>query len=127
MTSENMNTDQQAALAAANLGGLQKAQNAASWSDHMEDLMQGWGEKAAGLRWIHSKDAGTWKKFADKLSMWGIVLTTVASTAAVATANMDAPAGYLFYRWHRYDCDPYPVGQEVLQRRGEGCGPWGRR
>jgi hypothetical protein len=91
MTSENMNTDQQAALAAANLGGLQKAQNAASWSDHMEDLMQGWGEKAAGLRWIHSKDAGTWKKFADKLSMWGIVLTTVASTAAVATANMDSP------------------------------------
>ena len=92
MTSDNMNTDQKAALAAAKLGGLQKAQNAASWSDHMEDLMQGWGEKAAGLRWIHSKDAGKWKGFADKLSMWGILLTTVASTAAVATANMDAPS-----------------------------------
>ena len=89
---DSMNVDQQAALASANMGALKKAQNAASWSPHMEDLMKSWGEKAAGLRWIHSKDAGTWKAFADKLSMWGIVLTTVASTAAVATANMDAPA-----------------------------------
>ena len=86
-----MNTDQKAALAAANMGALQKEQNASSWSDHMEELMKAWGEKAAGLRWIHSKDAGVWKGFADKLSMWGIVLTTVASTAAVATANMDSP------------------------------------
>lgn len=89
---DTMNTDQKAALAAANMGALQKAQNASSWSDHMEELMKIWGEKAAGLRWLHSKDAGTWKAFADKLSMWGIMLTTVASTAAVATANMDAPA-----------------------------------
>jgi len=87
-----MNTDQQAALAAANMGALRKMQNASSWSDHMEELMKAWGEKAAGLRWIHSQDAGVWKGFADKLSMWGIMLTTVASTAAVATANMDAPS-----------------------------------
>jgi len=91
MATKDMNIDQKAALAAANMGALKKAQNASSWSDHMEDLMQGWGEKAAGLRWIHGKDAGTWKRFADKLSLWGIVLTTVASTAAVATANMDSP------------------------------------
>lgn len=90
-----MNTDQKAALAAANMGALRKQQNASSWSDHMEDLMKGWGEKAAGLRWIHSKDAGTWKGFADKLSLWGIVLTTISSTAAIATANMDsAPVTY---------------------------------
>ena len=92
VTTDAMNTDQKAALAAANMGALRKQQNASSWSDHMEDLMKGWGEKAAGLRWIHSKDAGTWKGFADKLSLWGIFLTTVASTAAVATANMDAPS-----------------------------------
>jgi len=86
-----MNTDQQAALAAANMGALRKMQNASSWSDHMEELMKAWGEKAAGLRWIHSKDAGHWKGFADKLTMWGILLTTVASTAAVATADLNSP------------------------------------
>ena len=83
--------DQKAALAAANMGALKKAQNASSWSEHMEELMKAWGEKSAGLRWIHSRDAGIWKGFADKLSLWGIILTTVASTAAVATANMDSP------------------------------------
>ena len=87
-----MNTDQQAALAAANMGALRKMQNADSWSDHMEELMKAWGEKAAGLRWIHSQDAGIWKGFADKLSMWGIVLTTIASTAAVATADVSSPS-----------------------------------
>ena len=90
--SSSPNLDQKAALAAANMGALQKAQNAASWSEHMEELMKAWGEKAAGLRWIHGRDSGQWKAFADKLSLWGIILTTVASTAAVATANMDAPA-----------------------------------
>ena len=90
--SSSPNLDQKAALAAANMGALQKAQNAASWSEHMEELMKAWGEKAAGLRWIHGRDSGQWKAFADKLSLWGIILTTIASTAAVATANMDAPA-----------------------------------
>jgi len=90
--SSSPNLDQKAALAAANMGALRKLQNASSWSPHMEELMKAWGEKAAGLRWIHSRNAGTWKGFADKLSMWGIVLTTVASTAAVATANMSSPA-----------------------------------
>ena len=89
---QEMNTDQQAALAAANMGALRKMQNADSWSDHMEELMKAWGEKAAGLRWIHSQDAGIWKGFADKLSMWGIVLTTIASTAAVATADVSSPS-----------------------------------
>ena len=89
--SSSPNLDQKAALAAANMGALKKAQNAASWSEHMEELMKAWGEKAAGLRWIHSQNAGTWKGFADKLSLWGIILTTVASTAAVATADMNSP------------------------------------
>ena len=90
MTNEH-SLDEKAALAAANMGNLKKQMNADSWSDHMEDLMKAWGEKAAGLRWIHSKDAGVWKGLADKMTLWGIILTTIASTAAVATANMDSP------------------------------------
>jgi len=96
-TGHTMSVDEQAALAAANMGALKKKMNADSWSDHMEDLMKAWGEKAAGLRWIHSKDAGTWKGFADRLSLWGIGLTTIASTAAVATANMEVPSPAITY------------------------------
>ena len=94
---EVMNDDQKAALAAANMDGLKKKINAAGWSDHMEDLLKAWGEKAAGLRWIHNNNAGSWKKFSDKLSLWGIGLTTIAGTAAVATANMDEPSPAVTY------------------------------
>ena len=99
MTEENktMSVDEQAALAAANMGALKKKMNADSWSDHMEDLMKAWGEKAAGLRWIHSRDSGVWKKFSDNLSLWAIGLTTIASTAAVATANMEEPSPAITY------------------------------
>jgi len=94
---KQMSVDEQAALAAANMGALKKQMNADSWGDHMEDLMKAWGEKAAGLRWIHSKDSGTWKGFSDRLSLWAIGLTTIASTAAVATANMDEPSPAITY------------------------------
>lgn len=94
---KNISVDERAALAAANMGALQKRMNADSWTDNMEDLMKVWGEKAAGLRWIHGNDAGTWKGFADKLSLWAIALTTIASTAAVATANMDEPSPAVTY------------------------------
>ena len=95
--SKDMSVDEKAALAAANMGALKKRLNADSWSDHMEDLMKAWGEKAAGLRWIHNQDAGSWKKFSDRLSLWGIGLTTIASTAAVATANMEEPIPAVTY------------------------------
>lgn len=99
MTEDNkaMSVDEQAALAAVNIGALKKKMNADSWSDHMEDLMKAWGEKAAGLRWIHSRDSGVWKKFSDNLSLWAIGLTTIASTAAVATANMEEPSPAVTY------------------------------
>ena len=92
----NMNVDQQAALAAANMDGLKKKLNAASWSNHMEDIMKAWGEKAAGLRWIHNKNAGSWKAFSDKLSLWAIFLTTVSSTASLATAGLEDSAGVMY-------------------------------
>jgi len=88
MTEVVMSTDEKTAPAAA---------NADSWTEHMEDLMKAWGEKAAGLRWIHGRDSDTWKKFSDRLSLWAIALTTLASTAAVATANMDEPSPAITY------------------------------
>ncbi len=85
----NYSTEQKEALAAANLGGLKKKLNAASWSDHMEDLMKSWGEKAAGLRWMHGQAAGAWKKTSDRLTITSIVLTTLSSAAAFGGAGME--------------------------------------
>jgi len=87
-----LSVEQQEAMKSAELGGLKKKLNAASWSDHMEDLMKSWGEKAAGLRWMHNKAAGSWKAVSNKLTLTGIVLTTVSSAAAFGSASIESPA-----------------------------------
>ena len=87
-----LNTDQQAALMSANMGALQKAQNAGSWSDHMEDLLSAFGEKAAGLRWLHTRSGGKWKKLSDQLTITGIVMTSVSSAAGFAATSLDGEA-----------------------------------
>ena len=91
MAEENkeMSLEQKQALMNANLAGLQNELNAASWSDHMEELMKAWGEKAAGLRWMHNRSATKWKKQADRLTLSGIFITTLVSTASLATAGIE--------------------------------------
>lgn len=84
---KDLSVEQEEAMRAAEWGGLKKKINAASWSDHMEDLMKAWGEKAAGLRWMHNQSAGIWKAFSDRLSLTGIVLTTLGSAAAFGSAG----------------------------------------
>jgi hypothetical protein len=69
-------------MLAAKLGDIRKKVNATSWSNNMEDLLSGWGEKAAGLRFMHAKTGGEWKKFANTLSISSIVITSVASQQA---------------------------------------------
>jgi hypothetical protein len=91
MVETELSTEAQEALATAKLGGLKKQLNADSWSDHMEDLMKMWGEKAAGLRFMHNNAACTWKAFSNKLTIWGIGITTVASTASLSTTSIEDP------------------------------------
>ena len=89
----SLNSGEQEALAAARAGDLRKKVNAESWSDNMEILMKQWGEKAAGLRFMHAHAGGKWKVFANKLSIAGIVITGVASTLSlVATSIADEEA-----------------------------------
>ena len=59
---QQMSTEAQEALANTRLAGLRKKLNADSWNDNMESLMKMWGEKAAGLRFMHNASAGSWKK-----------------------------------------------------------------
>ncbi len=96
MEEQNMSTDEQGALAAVHYAGIQKKLNEESWNDRAEDMMKAWGEKAAGLRWMHQKQGGIWKKFADKLTLWGIGITTFVSSASLVTAGIEN-AEYIMY------------------------------
>jgi hypothetical protein len=89
MSTENLNSGEAEALAAARLGDLRKKVNADSWSDNMELLMKQWGEKAAGLRFMHSHSGSQWKGFANKLSLTGIIVTGVASTLSLVATSVD--------------------------------------
>ena len=87
-----LNAGAQEALAAAKLGDLRKKVNAESWTNNMEDLLAGWGEKAAGLRFMHSKTGSAWKKFSNNLSLSSIVITSVASTLSLIATSIDDEA-----------------------------------
>tara|TARA_Y100000389_G_scaffold31012_1_gene26216 strand:+ start:955 stop:1662 length:708 start_codon:yes stop_codon:yes gene_type:complete len=99
MSLDNLGAGEAEALATARLGDLRKKVNADSWSDNMECLMKQWGEKAAGLRFMHSHSGSQWKGFANKLAITGIIVTGVASTMSlIATSvdNEDVKDGILF-------------------------------
>jgi hypothetical protein len=91
MSAENLGAGEMEALATARLGDLRKKVNAESWSDNMELLMKQWGEKAAGLRYMHAHSGGKWKGFANKLAISGIIVTGVASTLSLVATSVDDP------------------------------------
>ena len=86
---QQMSTEAQEALANTRLAGLRKKLNADSWNDNMESLMKMWGEKAAGLRFMHNASAGSWKKFSDKLTLTGIFVTGAASSLSLAATSIE--------------------------------------
>ena len=91
MSNAELSVEAQEALAATRLGGLKKKINAAGWSDNMEDLLKSWGEKSAGLRFMHNNAGGYWKGVSNRLTLWGILITTVASTVSLVATNIDDP------------------------------------
>ena len=86
---KEMSAEAQEALASVQMADLRKKINAGSWNDNMENLMKMWGEKAAGLRFMHDNAAGSWKKFSNTLTLWSIGITTVASGASLIAASID--------------------------------------
>jgi len=89
MSAENLGAGELEALANARLGDLRKQVNAESWSDNMELLMKQWGEKAAGLRFMHAHSGGKWKQFANKLAISGIIVTGFASTLSLIATSVE--------------------------------------
>ena len=86
---KEMSAEAQEALNSVKAAGLRKKINAESWNDNMENLMKGWGEKAAGLRFMHDSAAGGWKKFSNTLTLWSIGITTVASSASLISTSVE--------------------------------------
>ena len=84
-----MNAEAEEALASVKMAGLRKKINADSWNDNMENLMKMWGEKAAGLRFMHDNAAGSWKKFSNTLTLWSIGITTIASGASLVSTSIE--------------------------------------
>lgn len=80
---------EQEALVSARLGDLRKKVNAESWSDNMEKLIADWGEKAAGLRFMHAYSGSRWKKFANNLAISGIIVTSVASSVSLIATSLE--------------------------------------
>tara|TARA_Y100000816_G_C26030148_1_gene539252 strand:- start:326 stop:1042 length:717 start_codon:yes stop_codon:yes gene_type:complete len=89
MSTQNLGSGEMEALTAARLGDLRKKVNAESWSDNMELLMKQWGEKAAGLRFMHADSGSKWKSFANNLAITGIIATGVASTLSLIATSVD--------------------------------------
>ena len=90
MTSlDKLSADEKEALTTTKLAGLRKKLNAEAWTDNMEDLMKQWGEKSAGLRFMHSNAGNSWKKFSNQLSITGIVITSFASTVSLIATSLD--------------------------------------
>jgi hypothetical protein len=86
-----MSTDQnqlEASLTSVKLASLQKKLNAESWNSNMEFLIKTWGEKAAGLRYMHYKASADWNNFSNVLSLSSIIITTVASGVSLVTPNI---------------------------------------
>jgi len=91
MSNQEMSLEAQEALMNAKRDSLVKKINAASWSPHMEQLMKEWGEKSAGLRFIHGASAGKWKKFSNNLTLAGISVTAVGSAVSLVAASIEDP------------------------------------
>jgi len=85
----NLGAGEQEALVSARLGDIRKKVNAESWSNNMEKLISDWGEKAAGLRFMHAHSGGAWKKFSNNLAVASIIVTSVASTISLIATSIE--------------------------------------
>ena len=83
------NHDEEFAVAQIKASAIKKQVNAASWNDDYENLLASWGEKAAGLRYMHGNSSGYWRGVSNNLTLYSIVATTIASAASLVAGSID--------------------------------------
>ena len=84
-----MSSEQDLAVAQIRAAGMKKKVNAESWNDDYEDLLAEWGEKAAGLRFMHAGSSGYWRSVSNNLTLYSIIATTIASAASLVAGSID--------------------------------------
>ncbi|KAK3246296.1 hypothetical protein CYMTET_44162 [Cymbomonas tetramitiformis] len=87
--------EEQMALEAVKLTALKKKINAKGWSNHMEDIMKAWGEKAASNREMHDTAASKWKRFSDRIYIPVIFLSTIAGVSNFGAASIEDNAYWM--------------------------------
>lgn len=88
---DNLSVEETEALTRAKLGDLRKKINSESWSVNMETLLADWGEKAAGLRFMHSHSGGSWRTFGNHLAVTSIIVTSIASSMSLVATSVEDP------------------------------------
>ena len=88
---DNLSVEETEALTRAKLGDLRKKLNSESWSVNMETLLADWGEKAAGLRFMHAHSGGSWRTFGNHLAVTSIIVTSIASSMSLVATSVEDP------------------------------------
>ena len=83
------NNEEEFAVAQIKAAGIKKQVNAASWNNDYENMLAAWGEKEAGLRYMHGNSSGYWRGISNNLTLYSIVATTVASAASLVAGSID--------------------------------------
>ena len=83
------NPEADLALSQVQAAAYKKKINAGSWNDDYENLISQWGEKAAGLRFMHNNSSAYWRGISNNLALYSIVATTVASAASLVAGSID--------------------------------------
>ena len=84
------NSEADLALSQVKMAGLKKKVNAESWNDEYENIITEWGEKASGLRFMHGNSAGYWRSVSNKLTLYSIIATSIASAASLVAGSIDS-------------------------------------
>ena len=84
------NSEADLALSQVKMAGLKKKVNADSWNDEYENIITEWGEKASGLRFMHGNSAGYWRSVSNKLTLYSIIATSIASAASLVAGSIDS-------------------------------------
>lgn len=85
-----MSAETELALTEVKMGAARKRVNAASWNNDYENLISEWGEKAAGLRFMHNNSASYWRTVSNQLTLYSIMATTVTSAASLVAGSIDS-------------------------------------
>jgi len=64
---------------------IQRKDNETQWGNgNIEALLQAWGEKAGGWRWLHLDSARQWRKRHHGLNLTGIVLSSIVTVSSLS-------------------------------------------